>query len=170
MLWSRCFLREPEDPDHNDPYNFFDYQEESIRYDGHAIHKDGSEVGKTREIVAYSLYEAMTTPNGSGLIAAPLQGHLDEIIEAMDEQLTWNPELGRTRHHPRIKGGWKKHPYHTWYFYGKSHRFKIDFRPSGYDGAAYRGIHATTFAVKDEAAKDKNKKQWSEFWRAMKPG
>ena len=170
LLWSRCFLREPEDPDHNDPYNFFDYQEESIRYDGHAIHKDGSEVGKTREIVAYSLYEAMTTPNGSGLIAAPLQGHLDEIIEAMDEQLTWNPELGRTRHHPRIKGGWKKHPYHTWYFYGKSHRFKIDFRPSGHDGAAYRGIHATTFAVKDEAAKDKNKKQWSEFWRAMKPG
>ena len=170
LLWSRCFLREPEDPDHNDPYNFFDYQEESIRYDGHAIHKDGSEVGKTREIVAFCLYEAMTTPNGSGLIAAPLQGHLDEIIEAMDEQLTWNPELGRTRHHPRIKGGWKKHPYHTWYFYGKSHRFKIDFRPSGHDGAAYRGIHATTFAVKDEAAKDKNKKQWSEFWRAMKPG
>ncbi|MCP4259101.1 MAG: hypothetical protein GY774_16570 [Planctomycetes bacterium] len=169
VLWVQAFLKEPEDPDHQDPYNLWDYQKESLRYPGHAIHKDGSEVGKTREIVGFCLYKAFTTPNGSGLIGAPLQGHLDEIIEAMDEQLTWNPDLGRSRQHPRIKGGWKKHPYHTWYFHGRTHRFKIDFRPSSHDGAAYRGIHARTFAIKDEAAKDKNKKQWSEFWRAMKP-
>lgn len=41
---------------------------------------------------------------------------------------------------------------------------------SGYDGEAYRGVHVRTFAIKDEAAKDKNKRQWSEFWRAIKPG
>ncbi len=169
VLWSQCFLREPEDPDHQDPYNFFDYQEESIRYDGHTIHKDGSEVGKTREIVAFALYEAMTTPNGSALIAAPQQTHLNEIIEAMDDQLTWNEDLGKARNHRRIKDGWSKHPHHAFYFHGKTHRFKIDFRPAGHDGEAYRGIHARTFAIVDEAAKKKNKKQWSEFWRALKP-
>jgi hypothetical protein len=170
VLWAQCFLREPEDPDHQDPYNFFDYQEESIRYDGHTVHKDGAETGKTREIVVFALHAAITTPNGSALIAAPQQTHLDEIIEAMEDQFTWNPDIARTRCHPRIKGGWKKHPHHAFYFYGKPHRFKIDFRPAGHDGEAYRGIHATTFAIVDEAAKKKNKKQWSEFWRAMKPG
>ncbi len=170
VLWAQCFLREPEDPDHQARYNFFDYQEESIRYDGHTIHKDGAETGKTREIVAYCLHAAITTKNGSGLIAAPQQTHLNEIIEAMDDQFTWNPELGKSRQHHRIKGGWSKHPHHTFYFHDKTHRFKIDFRPAGHDGEAYRGVHATTFAIVDEAAKKKNKKQWSEFWRAMKPG
>lgn len=170
VLWVHNFLKEPEDPDHQDPYSLWDYQKESLRYPGHTIHKCAAEVGKTREIVAYSLYKANTVPNGSGLIGAPQQTHLEEIIEAMDDQCTWNPELGKARRHPRHKNGWKKHPHHAFYFYGRNHRFKIDFRPSGHDGEAYRGIHARTFAIKDEASKDKNKKQWSEFWRAVKPG
>jgi hypothetical protein len=163
VLWCQSFLREPEDPDHKDPYNFFDYQKESIRHPGNIIHQDGSEVGKTREIVAYGLYKALITFDGSGLIGAPQQTHLDEIIEAMNDQFDWNPEMEKSR----VK--WKKHPHHAFYFRGKTHRFKIDFRPSGYDGEAYRGIHARTFAIKDEAAKDKNPKTWTEFWRAGKP-
>jgi hypothetical protein len=161
LLWARSFLREPEDPDHKDPYNFFDYQIESLRHDGGAIHKDAAEIGKTRELVALAMYWAFTTRGGSGLIGAPLQTHLDEIIEAILEQLEFNPDLGASlvRH--------KKKPHHTLFF---SNRFKIDFRPSGFDGIAYRGVHAKTFAIKDEAAKDKNKKQWSEFWRSVKPG
>lgn len=160
-LWCRFFLREPEDTDHQEPYNFWDYQIESLRYDGSTIHKCGAEVGKTREIVPKCLYLAFTRPNGSGLVGAPQQTHLEEIIEAMYDQLQWNPDLGKDLLR------WKKHPHHAFYF--KNH-FKIDFRPSGYDGEAYRGVHVRTFAIKDEAAKDKNKKQWSEFWRAMKPG
>jgi len=167
FLWCTAFLREPEDPDHDDPYSFWDYQTESLRYKGNAVHKDAAEVGKTREIVALGLYLACTTPNGSGLIGAPQQTHLEEIIEAMDNQLNWNPELGDFRWHRRIKDGWKKHPHHAFYF---RNGFKIDFRPSGFDGQAYRGVHVSTFAFKDEAAKDKNAPQWSEFWRAMKPG
>jgi hypothetical protein len=167
LLWCTAYLREPEDPDHEEPYGFWDYQVESLRYLGHVVHKDAAEVGKTREIVALGLYLALTTPNGSGLQGAPMQGHLEEIIEAMDEQLNYNPELGNERWHRRIKDGWKKAPYHTFYF---RNGFKLDFRPSGHDGQAYRGVHARTFAFKDEAAKDKNPKQWSEFWRALKPG
>jgi len=160
-LWCRSFLREPEDADHDTPYRFFPYQIESLRYDGSCIHKDASEVGKTREIVAWCLWKSFCTPNGSGLIGAPLQTHLEEIIEAMYDQMTWAPYLRTSL----VR--WRKHPHHAFYF---SNRFKIDFRPSGNDGIAYRGVHARTFAIKDEAAKDKNKRQWSEFWRAIKPG
>lgn len=160
-MWSCFFLRDPDDPDHDDPYDFWDYQIESLRWSGSCVHKDGSEVGKTREIVPFILCEAFTTPSGSGLVGAPLQTHLDEIIEAAHDQLMWNRELERSLRR------WKKHPHHAFYF---SNGFKIDFRPSGHDGNAYRGVHARTFAIKDEAVKDKNPKQWSEFWRAMKPG
>lgn len=161
VLWCQAFLREPEDPDHAEPYNFFEYQKEAIRYPGHVFHKDGSEVGKTREIIAYCMYQAYTTANGSGLNGAPQQTHLEEIIEGMLDQMAFNPELEKSL------TKYKKHPHHTFYF---SNRFKLYFRPSGFDGEAYRGVHVRTFAIKDEAAKDKNKKQWSEFWRSMKPG
>ncbi len=159
-LWCRMFLREPEDPDHEEPYNFWPYQVESLEHDGSCVHKDGSEVGKTREIIAWVLHKAFTIRNGSGLIGAPLQTHLDEIIEGMYDQLLWNKDLFKSLRR------WKKHPHHAFYF---TNFFKIDFRPSGHDGIAYRGVHARTFAIKDEAAKDKHEKQWSEFWRAMKP-
>ncbi len=167
FLWCIAFLREPEDPDHDEPYSFWDFQVESLRYPGNVVHKDAAEIGKTREIVALATYLFCTVPNGSGLIGAPQQTHLEEIIEGMDDQFNWNPDLGDMRWHRRIKDGWKKHPHHA--FYGRN-GFKLDFRPSGFDGQAYRGVHARTFAIKDEAAKDKNVMQWSEFWRAMKPG
>lgn len=160
FLWCTSFLREPEDPDHQEPYNFFDYQLESLRWPGSTIHKCGAEVGKTREIVAWVMWKMFTSPNGSGLIGAPQQTHLEEIIEALVDQFLWNPDL-----EPVLKKH-KKHPHHAFYL---TNGFKVDFRPSGHDGEAYRGIHVRTFAIKDEAAKDKNPRQWSEFWRAMKP-
>jgi hypothetical protein len=161
LLWCQSFLREPEDPNHQDPYSFFDYQIESVQFNGNTIHKCGAEVGKTREIIAWCMHKMLTIPNGSGLIGAPQQTHLDEIIESMVDQFRWNPDLATTlvRH--------KKHPHHAFYL---SNNFKVHFRPSGHDGEAYRGVHVGTFAAKDEAAKDKNPRQWSEFWRAMKPG
>lgn len=167
LLWVPAFLREPEDPDHHDPYNLWDYQQESIIYTGHTMHKTAAEVGKSREIIAYGLFKANTVPGGSGLIGAPLQSHLDEIIEGMDDQCTWNPILGKLRWHKRHKDGWKKHPHHAFYF---RNGFKIDFKPAGDKGVSFRGVHARDFGIIDEAAKLKNKKQWSEFWRAIKPG
>lgn len=167
VLWAQCFLREPEDPDHKDPYNIFRYQETSLRYPGAAIHKDGAEVGKTREIVAFASHAAYTIRNGSSLIGAPMQSHLDEIIEAMDDQCTWNSDLGDGRWHKRHRDGWKKHPHHAFYY---SNGSKIDFKPAGDKGVAFRGVHARTCAILDEAAKLKNKPQWSEFWRSLKPG
>jgi len=161
LLWVPAFLREPEDADHKDPYSLWSYQQESIVYPSHTIHKCGAEVGKTREIVAYGLYKAFTVQNGSALIGAPQQTHLDEIIEAMTEQFDFNPDLAPSLIHH------KKHPHHRFKF---ANSFKLYFRPSGNDGEAYRGVHVRTFAMKDEAAKDDKVKQWSEFFRAVKPG
>jgi hypothetical protein len=161
VLWVPAFLREPEDPDHRDPYSLWTYQQESIRHTGPTIHKCGAEVGKTREIVAYALWKCFTVPNGSGLVGAPQQTHLDEIIDAMLEQFDFNEDLAPSL----VKH--RKHPHHQFRF---NNRFKLYFRPSGHDGEAYRGVHVRTFAIKDEAAKDDHKKQWSEFFRAVKPG
>lgn len=161
LLWCQAFLREPTDPDSGAPYNFFPYQIESLKCSTCVVHQDGAEVGKTREIVALALYFAFNYPNGSGFIGAPLQIHLDEIIDAMMEQMhTFNPALGKSL----VKH--KKQPYHQFTF---ANRFKIDFRPAGFDGNAYRGVHAETFGFVDEAAKKKNRPQWTEFWRALKP-
>lgn len=65
-------------------------------------------------------------------MGAPLQSHLDEIIEAMDDQCTWNEDLAESRWHKRHKDGWKKHPHHDYYTNG----LKIDFKPSGDRGVA----------------------------------
>jgi hypothetical protein len=161
VLWVQAFLREPEDPDHQDPFGLWEYQKAALRYRGSKVYDCGAETGKTRDIIADNLYCAFTVPNGSGIVGAPQQTHLDEIIEAMTDQLSWNDDLQSSlRRH-------KKSPHHGMYF---TNGFKIDFRPSGHDGEAFRGVHVRTFAKLDEAAKMKNSKQWSEFWRAMKPG
>ena len=161
VLWCAAFIRDPDDPDHLDPYAFWEYQKDAVRYRENKVYDCGAETGKTRDIVAAILFEAFTTPGGSSLVGAPQQTHLDEIIEASMDQLSWNPDLA-----PSLRR-WKKHPHHAFYW---SNGFKHDFRPSGHDGESFRGVHARTSVRLDEAAKMKNPKQWSEFWRAMKPG
>ncbi len=161
LLWCTAFLREPEDLDHQQPYQFFDYQIPSLMCPTSVVHQDGAEVGKTREIVAWSLWKNFTSPSGSGLVAAPQQTHLDEIIDAKLEQLNYNPMLaGDLLRH-------KKQPHHQFIF---ANKFKEYYRPAGHDGEAFRGIHVRDYGLIDEAAKMKHKKQWSEFWRALKPG
>ncbi len=161
-LWCQAFLREPTDPDHKEPYNFFPYQvEDGIRNLESTIYYCGAEVGKTRDIIAKEMYVIFNRPSGSGLTGAPQQTHLDEIIGGLDDQLRWNPDLGK------CLAEWKKSPHHLMRF---TNDFKLYFRPAGHDGEAYRGVHVRDFIVVDEAAKKKNKKQWSELWRAALPG
>ncbi len=161
LLWCTAFLREPEDFSHQQPYQFFDYQIPSLLCQTGVVHQDGAEVGKTREIVAWSLWKNFTCPSGSGLVGAPQQTHLDEIIDAKLEQLGYNPILAAdlVRH--------RKQPHHQFLF---ANKFKEYFRPAGHDGEAFRGVHVSVYGLIDEAAKMKHKKQWSEFWRALKPG
>jgi hypothetical protein len=159
VLWSDRYLIDPDDPER--PWTFWDYQEESIRYHGNTLHECGAEVGKTREIIAYILWKAFNVPNGSGLVTAPMTIHLMEIIDNLEQQLAHNARLGKALVLHR------KQPHHHMKF---SNGFKVDFRPTGHDGEALRGVHVSTFAMVDEAAKIKNPSVWKEFWRASKPG
>ncbi len=159
VLWCDRFLLNPDDPE--EPWTLWDYQQESLRTGGNTLHECGAEVGKTREIIAYILWKAYTEPHGSGLVTAPMSIHLLEIIDALESQLAHNPKLQKSLVFHR------KQPHHHLKF---SNGFKLDFRPTGHDGEALRGVHVSTFAMIDEAAKIKNPNVWKEFWRSSKPG
>lgn len=180
VRWVETFMVEP---DSGDPYRLFDYQRESVRaWDQDVVHQDGAEVGKTREIVCLLLWGSCTAvggrvPNPWSLVGAPQQTHLDEIILAVEEQ------MGAQGEHARgslLSAFWTK-PKRTPH---TMHRFtapnpvrpdrpsvaRIYYRPAGHDGEAFRGVHVNAFGLMDEAAKLKQPVQWSEFWRALKPG
>lgn len=159
VLWAETFLKDPDDPERR--WQFWGFQKKSVRCDGNVLHQDAAEVGKTREIIAYILHKIFTTPNGSGLVTAPASTHYEEIVDELDSQLANSPIFkGEPLKH-------RKFPHHKYFF---ANGFVLYFRPMGYDGDALRGVHVSTFAMVDEAAKAKSKKIWKEFWRAPKPG
>ena len=180
IRWVETFLVEP---DTGEPYRLFDYQRESIRaWAQDVIHQDGAEVGKTREIVCLLLWACCTAVGGRianpwSLVGAPQQTHLDEIILAVEEQMGAQGEHARGGFLSQFWHKPKRTP-HT------MHRFvapnfqrpdrpsiaRVYYRPAGHDGEAFRGVHVNAFGFMDEAAKLKQKLQWSEFWRALKPG
>ena len=163
-LWSKAFLQEPTDEKpwgQKDPYNFFDYQIPSIRWKGSFVHYDGSETGKTRELIAKVCYLSKNNPGGSGLIGAPETDQLtDGILDGLLDQF----ESGE------LKGSIKKHQKQPHNTITLSNDFKILLRPSKHDGITYRSKHLRTFAFRDEAAKDYDKRTWTEFFRSMEPG
>lgn len=178
VKWCAAFM---DEPDTGEPYTFFPYQESSIRdWDQDAIHQDGAEVGKTREITAMILWGqctgfGFTVDNPSILVAAPMQSHLDEIIMAIEMHV--GESDGADGRKPIINHFWrkpKKAPHYMMKFKGptctKNNIGLVYFRPFGHDGEAMRGVHVNALGLVDEAAKVKNKKCWSEFTRALKPG
>jgi hypothetical protein len=181
VRWAETFLIEP---DTGDPWKFFDYQRASVRsWMQDVIHQDAAEVGKTREITVLILWAACT---GMGLtirrpwilVGAPQQTHLDEIILAIEEQVGATEDGGAKDR--LISQFWRKpkrtpHTMHR--FLGpsidgesKPSIARVYYRPAGYDGEAFRGVHVNGFGLIDEAAKMKRAVQWTEFWRALKPG
>ena len=60
------------------------------------IHLDGSDVGKTVCLSTDILHYAFITRGGTGLVAAPHQGHLDTIIDEIEFQIGANPDLERS--------------------------------------------------------------------------
>lgn len=157
-LWANVFLKEP---DNGNPYTFFDYHLPSITYYGDCVHEDGSEVGKTRELMVIVLHSALTSPGGSCLVAAPMQVYLGDIISACTQQIFYlNPSLGKNL----VKH--VKHPHHEFHWINGHVTY---FSPAGYEGAAFRGKHIKDELLFDEATKAKNPDIWNEFWRAGLP-
>lgn len=181
VLWATAFL---DEPDTGAPYGFFEYQTESVRaWRQDAVHQDGAEVGKTREITVLLLWGMCTSFGGEiprpwCLVAAPQQTHLDEIILAIEEHIGVD-EAAAKANKSVLGHFWrkpKKTPHYMMRFaspdvtgHGGSVG-RVYFRPAGFDGEAFRGVHVNAMALFDEAAKIKNKVVWSEFHRALKPG
>ncbi len=159
VLFGRMFMREPDDPNHKSGFNLFDYQAKSARIQSHTIHKCGAGVGKTREIILVCLHFFCTEKNGTGLVGAVQQEHINDIIHGLEDQFRWNPWLAKgLRHH-------EKAPHHTMY---GTNDFTLWFRPAAHDGHAFRGKHARQFAIFEEFAKADQDLQVSEFFRSVK--
>lgn len=175
-LWANMNMIEPKTMQ---PYEFWDYQLSSVNFRGcDVIHRDGAECGKTREITCLLLWSCATLHNlellningqpirrVESLVAAPLQGHLSDIIDSILEQVELNPHLQKM-----CKKGWhQKGPYHKMTFIHGDGRGIIQFRPAGIAGAAFRGIHVNAWGMMDEAVLLKSPKHWSEFKRGLEP-
>lgn len=80
VRWAETFLVEPRT---GEPWQFFDYQRESVRaWRQDVVHQDGAEVGKTREITVLILWGQCTSMGFTVrrpwmLVGAPQQTHLD---------------------------------------------------------------------------------------------
>lgn len=160
VLWTETnLLNRPEDGEGF--WTLFDYQKPSMRCRGHVVHQDGAEVGKSREIVALTLWCATALTKGSVLVGSARDGDLDEIWDEIQYQKSANPYL-----HSRVASQTTK-PYRRITF---DNGLKALFRPAGFDGQAFRGIHVGGLALHDEAVKVQNPTSWREFWRAAKPG
>lgn len=159
------------------PYAFWDYQKESVRaHEQHVVHQDGAEVGKTREIVALTIWGQITGFAGrfdmpSMLVAAPQQTHLDEIIA--DLEIHFGVADGQKGKKPFIQRFWlkpKKAPHYQANFLTMNGiKSWVKFRPGGHDGSAFRGVHAKAMGIFDEAAKVHDPVIFSEFTRGLEP-
>jgi len=146
------------------PFRFFDYQRESIRtWRQDVVHADAAECGKTQEVTALLLWGHITgfgfqIKAPTSLVAAPQQIFLNEIIDAIERQIgVFKAMEGESI----LKDAWiepRRTPHtqlrlRSWVAGGKPALSTIDFRPSGHDGSAFRGVHSTALVMVDEAAK-----------------
>lgn len=181
VRWCETFLVEPRT---GSPWNFFDYQRDSLRaYMQDVVHQDGAEVGKTREIMCMILWGEITAMGGTVkrpwmLVGAPQQTHLDEIILAVEEQMgvqlggegAKGTLLSHFWHKPK-RTPHTMHQFVTVPLDGEAPGVgRVYYRPAGHDGEAFRGVHVNALVLMDEAAKLKRAVQWSEFWRSAMPG
>jgi len=146
VTWGELFMRNRD----GTPRQFWEHQKDDLRHKGkQVIHQDGRDVGKSVCIVTDVLHYAFVTKGGSGMVAAPHQGHLDTLIEEFEFQLGENPDLmsaiapGRADH-PAIT----RKPYFKATFISGT---TIYFRPGGDYGKAFRSLHVNRVWV-DEAA------------------
>jgi hypothetical protein len=151
--WCKFFLREPTAPD--ELWKYWDFQVPPADHIGHMLEEAGAEVGKSRDITSKHVMLALTRPNGSSLICAPLDAHVQEIVNAMEWQLDNSPLLAdsikKIKRTPYVHYQWRN-------------GFQTHFRPLGSYGTSLRGLHIADLLDMDEAVKAKNKQIFEEFW------
>lgn len=164
VLWAECYLVERDDASGR-PWRLWEYQKPSARYRGNTIHECGAEVGKTREIVLLTLWLLMGNgprQRGGILLAAAMDGHLDSIYDEILYQLKATSFLD-------LQVNWDETKVKPYKKLVAKNGNRCDLRPGGFDGEAFRGIHAGLAILGDEVAKWANPKIFSEFFRAALP-
>lgn len=149
------------------PRSYWQHQIEDLRCTAkNAIHLDGRDVGKSINLTTAALHFAFTTRGGGGLVAAPQQGHLDNIIEEIEFQFDNNPLLASSI---AVGAGGKlkisKKPYYRIEFKNAS---VLYFRPAGPYGDAFRSLHVERVWV-DEGAW-LTEKAWKALRQCLKKG
>lgn len=157
VKWGQAFLVNRDGA----PRSYWSHQIEDLHaQEDNIIHLDGRDVGKTANLTTLALHYALTTPKGSALIAAALNGQLISILEEIEFQLEQNPKLDDSI--AIAKNGHRKilrSPYPRIEF---ANGCVLYFRPAGPYGEAFRSLHVQRIWV-DEAA-------WlsEEAWRALR--
>ncbi len=145
-VWGEHYLKNPD----GTRRSYWQHQYSDLRSPAkQIIHQDGREVGKTIVLTTLVLHYGFTTHNGSGLVATPHQGHLETIIDEIEQQIFNNPTLlasvAKNRYgNPDIS----QKPYYRIRF---STGTVIHFRQAGDSGQPFRSLHVDRVWV-DEAA------------------
>ncbi|MBZ0273807.1 hypothetical protein K8I61_17340 [bacterium] len=140
---------------------FWDHQVEDLECpDPRIIHQDGRDVGKSIDISGLGLHFCFTNKGKEVLVTAPLQGHLDNIVEEIEWQIDHVPEINASV--ARKRGGRsldiKRAPYYRLRW---ANGCLLHLVPAGHDGSALRSYHVD-FLIVDEAARLTNK-----AWKAV---
>ena len=146
VLWGQAYLRNRD----GSPRAYWPHQAEDLGCDrSNIIHLDGRDSGKTWTLATDVLHYAFTTGGGSGLVAAPHQGHLDTLIDEIEFQLGANPDLEKSV--ARTKNGQPKIVRKPYFRIEFTSGTVIHFRPGGAYGEAFRSLHVDRLWV-DEGA------------------
>ncbi|MDK9699086.1 MAG: hypothetical protein OEM52_02900 [bacterium] len=162
-VWGEHFLKNPD----GDRRQYWPHQYQDLRStEKQIIHQDGREVGKTIVLTTLVLHYGFTTRNGSGLVATPHQGHLETIIDEVEQQIFNNPTLlksvAKNRYgNPDIS----QKPYYRIRF---STGTVIHFRQAGDSGQPFRSLHVERVWV-DEAAW-MTERAWKALRRCLNEG
>lgn len=146
VAWGETYLTNRD----GSPRGYWEHQKGDLRCeDKNVIHLDGRDVGKSINLTTEALHYAFTTRGGQGLVAAPQQGHLDNILEEIEFQIDASEVLQNSiavNSQGKLKIARK--PYHRIEFKNGAILY---FRPAGPYGDAFRSLHVLRVWV-DEGA------------------
>lgn len=163
VLWGERLLRNRD----GSARRYWPHQIEDMgAEDRYIIHLDGRDTGKSISISTQVLHFAFVTTGGQALIAAPMQGQLDTIIDEIEFQIDHSEQLAASvavnkYGKPKIT----RKPYYKLEFRNGA---VLYFRPAGAYGDAFRSLHVDRIWV-DEGAW-LTEKAWKALRQCLRSG
>lgn len=151
VQFAAAFLRHLDAPDPTTPMVLWPHQQQDVRDTSPLIvHQDGRSVGKTVDITVLAIHDGVTTPNGRTLITTPNEGHLQKIINEIEDQIYGSDFLqNQVAVDPKSNRLLiTKKPYYELRWKSGTIQY---FRPVGPTGKSVRSLHCGKVLV-DEAA------------------